>query len=1359
MSARPSLVLAASLLLAAPALAADEWPAGIPATGPDGKELNLDFEAGDLSDWVATGNAFEKQPVKGDTVGARRNDMRSGHRGDYWVGGYEFAQDPPQGTLTSATVRVGHPWASFLVGGGHWDVTRVEELRKDTGKAIVAASGEDNEEMKPVVVDLREHQGREIFVRLVDEHSGHWGHVNFDEFRFHDEKPTFPTEPRQLVNRGLDPEAAARAMTVPEGFRVTLAAGEPDVQQPIAMTIDDRGRVWVAEAHSYPIKRPQDQAKDRILIFEDADGDGRFDSRKVFIEGLNLVSGLEVGFGGVWVGQAPYLLFIPDKDGDDTPDGEPQVLLDGWHYEDTHETLNAFIWGPDGWLYGCHGVFTHSRVGKPGTPDEERQPINAGIWRYHPTKHVFEVFAHGTSNPWGVDFNDRGQCFLTCCVIPHLFHVIQGARYERQAGQHFNPHTYEDIKTIAKHRHWVGNQWNQADRNRSDDVGGGHAHAGAMIYLGGAWPVKYRDQIFMNNIHGARLNQDVLAPHGSGYVGDRAPDFLLANDVASQILYMRSGPDGQVYMIDWYDMNQCHHGNVEGHDRTNGRIFKISYEAGKAAHSTTPPLSKGGSKAKTPARTGGRKTLDLKALPSAELVKLQLEENDWYVRQSRRILQERGPDAKTHELLAEIAFNHDDETRRLRALWALHVTQGLTPERLNKALRGASPCVRGWAVQLALEDKRPSDDLLKTFSEMARDDDSPVVRLYLAAALQRLPLEHRWEILGGLLSHAEDAEDHNLPLMSWYAAEPLAEADMRRALELVAGSKVPLVKAFMLRRIAAIGSEEAVAFLIEALGRAASADEQLTFLRSIGQALQGRRSFPMPEPWAGVYGALAKSENAAVREQGRMLAVTFGDPKALAELRDVLKNAAAGAASRRAALAALLAARDANLAEILQGLVTDKAVGREAIRGLAAYADAKTPQALLLAYPSLTAEGKRDALNTLAARAEYAHALLDAVETETIARTDLSADVVRQLGNLDDESLRAKLNDVWGVVRETAADKQRQIEEYRKLIEGQGAKPDLSLGRAVFAKTCAQCHKLFGVGGTVGPELTGSNRANLDYLLSNVIDPSAVMAKDYQPSLIVTTEGRTITGIVKQRTDAALTVVTANETVVVPRDEVDILKPGEKSMMPDDLWRPLAPHEVRSLVAYLAGPRQVPMTATADNVKSFFNGEDLTGWAGNPDLWKVEDGEIVGTSPGIKHNEFLTSDLLLGDFELNLEVKLTPNTENSGIQFRSERLEGTEMRGYQADVGAGWWGKLYEESGRGLLWDKSGEKHVKPGEWNAYRIVAVGDHVRTWINGEPCVDLKDPQGAKRGIIGLQIHSGGPMEVRFRKLELSLEPGE
>ncbi|MBI1840301.1 MAG: dehydrogenase, partial [Verrucomicrobia bacterium] len=426
---------------------------------------------------------------------------------------------------------------------------------------------------------------------------------------------------------GLSPEAAAREATAPEGFSVKLFAGEPDVKQPIAFALDDRGRLWVAEGYTYPRRAPEGQGKDRILIFEDTNGDHRFDKRTVFAEHLNLVSGLAVGFGGVWVGAAPQLLFLPDRDGDDKPDGPPEVVLDGWGYGDTHETLNTFLWGPDGWLYGCHGVFTYSKVGRPGAPDSERVPLNAGVFRYHPQKKRFERFAEGTSNPWGVDFDAMGQCHIEACVIPHFFHMIQGARYLRQGGSHFNPHTYADIGTIADHLHYAGSQGPHAANGRSDSAGGGHAHAGLLIYQGDSWPAAYQGKAFMNNIHGQRLNMDVLERRGSGYVAHHGPDFVNFNDRWSQILNMLEDPDGSVYAIDWYDENQCHHGREDGHDRSNGRIFKIIHH----------------DQAVSP--------VDLAKLSDAELVGLQLHPNEWKVRHARRILQERGPKPETQALI------------------------------------------------------------------------------------------------------------------------------------------------------------------------------------------------------------------------------------------------------------------------------------------------------------------------------------------------------------------------------------------------------------------------------------------------------------------------------------------------------------------------------------------------------------------------------------------------------------------------------------------------------------------------------------------------------------------------------------
>jgi putative membrane-bound dehydrogenase-like protein len=1359
------LIAAATVLLVSASLLAQSPSDGALPVGADGKPLNLDFETGTLKDWTAEGDAFKGQPTKGDTVHPRRNDMHSRHQGNYWIGSYEKLGDKPQGTLTSVPFKVTHPWASFLVGGGPHETTCVELVNAGNKQIVFRASGLEAEDMRRVAVDLKDLIGQEIFIRIVDRHSGHWGHVNFDDFRFHAAKPDFPPPPGTVADiykyAGLLPEKAAQVMTVPEGFEVKLFAGEPDVVQPIAMCLDHRGRVWVAEGHCYPIRRSEKDANDRILIFEDTDGDGHFDKRTVFMEGLNLVSGLEVGFGGVWIGAAPHLLYVPMKD--DKPAGEPQVLLDGWGWQDTHETLNSFTWGPDGWLYGCHGVFTHSNVGKPGTPAEQRTRINAGIWRYHPTRHVFEVFAHGTSNPWGLDFDQHGQAFIEACVIPHCFHIVQGGRYQRQAGEHFNPYTYADIQTIADHLHWQGaNPW--AGNNKSDSAGGGHAHAGLMCYQGGAWPEKYRGQLFMGNIHGRRINMDMPRPEGSGFVASHGPDFLMANDAWARFINMRTGPDGNVYVIDWYDKQACHVGDPKVWDRSNGRIYKVCHRGTKW------------------------EPVDLSMKTDAQLVELQRHANDWYVRHSRRLMQERfaalramkpmnpgptpdgrgifqsGLSAKDSAAVREtIAFAHafqelpneKDSILRLRGLWLAHALDALTWDLVDKALRDDDPYVRGWAIQIAME--QPAKELVRVdqLVELAEKEKSPIVRRYLASAMQKLDYGDRERILAHLLKF-DDAKDPNLPLLYWYALEPLAgNVDHRDgALKLAEEAAIPQILAFTVRRIASDATPESLDLIVSRLGT--KGVDNAVMLRELRNALKGRPRVKMPATWPKAFVKLAASKDIQVRTHATVLAVTFGDARAFEQMRELVTTATAEPATRQAALAALVAANDKQLVPVLHELLGDAAMRGAALKGLAAYNDARTPAAIIGVYGRLDAAEKRDALNTLASRTAYANAMLAAVAQKKIALADVSADIVRNLRNLKDQEVTGRINEVWGVVRDTPAERATEIARYKTIVQAANSQAaDVALGRAIFAKTCQSCHKLFGVGGAVGPDITGANRADLNYLLENILDPSAVIPKEYAATIIETKAGRTITGILKGETPAALTVVTANETLTIPIGEIDTRLPTKVSMMPDDQLKPMSDHDVRSLIAYLQSPVQTPLLATPENAKDLFNGKDLAGWDGDLKLWSVENGEIVGKSPGLTHNSFLRSQMVAADFKLTVKVKLTPNKENSGIQFRSEALPKYEVRGYQADVGAGWWGKLYEENGRGLLSAKGGEAFVKADDWNTYEIEAKGSRIRAWINGQLCVDLDDPKGARRGIFALQIHSGGAMEVRFKELRLEV----
>ncbi|MEO7300360.1 MAG: PVC-type heme-binding CxxCH protein [Verrucomicrobiota bacterium] len=1221
---------------------------GSSPSNPTGRPLNFNFEDGSLKHWTAQGEAFAGQPVKGDLV-AKRNGPggTSHHQGEFWIGGYEIGGDDLKGTLTSEPFKVTQPFASFLVAGGHWPETRVELVDAKSQKVFFKISGDDSEHLRPVVVDLKSEQGKEIFIRLVDQQTGGWGHINFDDFKFFAERPRFADEfdPKKQVAvpeadkvlyDGLSPEDAVAKMTLPPGFKATLFAGEPDVKQPIAFAIDDRGRLWVAEAYTYPKRAPEGEGKDRILVFEDTDGDGKFNKRTVFAENLNLVSGIEIGFGGVFVGAAPYLMFFPVNDWDNPKaTGKPEILLDGWDFaRDTHETLNSFKWGPDGWLYGCHGVFCPSNVGKPGAPESERQWMDAGIWRYHPTKKIFEVFAEGTSNPWGFDFDEHGQLIEEACVIPHLFHMIQGGRYQRQGGSHFainadelnrfqknregektvNPFIYDDIKTIADHVHYAGDKGPHAGNGRSDSAGGGHAHAGLLIYQGDNWPEEYRGKIFMNNIHGACINQDVPERKGSGFVGHHAPNPINFNDSWSQIINLQSGPDGAVYMIDWYDKNQCHHNDVNGHDRSNGRIFKISYMA------TNKVLT-------LPKNNGEEDFVpsDLGTVSDDSLGWfLQTYPNDEIARHAMRILAERAyrnsqsPVPGIHDTtvrhLLDLLNPADQQVKltylpswsekvlpqvyQLRALWSLHVANGLTEEIAMKVLqRKKDPYIRAWTIQLLCEDKKVSSEILKEFVRLAREDKSPVVRLYLASALQRLSATNRREILEALNSHFEDANDQNIPLMVWYAIEPLVSLDTKRALQMAEKSALPNILNFTVRRVAAIGTPEAMAEIVKtlvAVSRESTANQKKNqprshesqpqekkiseILNGLSLALKGQRSAPMPESWNAIEEKFSENPNAEIRAQVQSLSLTFGSSNALAALRKTVQEKSADLNARRTALESLLGAKDSALVSILQNLLGDSDLRGAALRGLASYEDMQTPEKILRGYNTYNAAEKRDALNTLSARASFGKPLLAAIADGKISNKDLSADLIRQLRNLKNDEVNQQIEKVYGVVHESNADKKSEVAKYKKIYHEGGSLPgDASRGRLIFSKICQQCHTLFDVGGKVGPDLTGSNRADLDYILQNIIDPNAVIPNDYRAWNLETKDDRVVTGIVKKQDEKSVTILTPTETLTIPRGEIASLKQNELSMMPEGLLSQMKEQEVRDLIYYLGQPGQVSL--------------------------------------------------------------------------------------------------------------------------------------------------------------------------------------
>jgi hypothetical protein len=374
-----------------------------------------------------------------------------------------------------------------------------------------------------------------------------------------------------------------------------------------------------------------------------------------------------------------------------------------------------------------------------------------------------------------LDFDQYGQGFISNSVTPHLYHVIMGAHVERRRASPNSRYAYGVIDTIADHKHYAGGDWTKS-RTGAESLGGGHAHCGLMVYQGDNWPEKYRGSVFMNNIHGDRMNNDLLKRAGSGYVAGHGADFLTCADPWYMALHVKYGPDGAVYVSDWYDTGECH---TRKPKTENGRIYKISYGEPRRL----PPF-------------------DVSKMDTPEVVKLLLHPNEWWARRARREMQERAGGLGPNGLMEAIVRTETDVTRRLRGLWGLHCARGATEPYLAKLLKDREEWMRAWAVQLLAEDRNVSPQVLAEFERLAADDPSPVVRLFLVSAMTRLPLEMRWGVLQKLVAHAEDVADQNLPLMYWYALEPMVVTDARRALALAMQSKMPKLREYVARRMA-----------------------------------------------------------------------------------------------------------------------------------------------------------------------------------------------------------------------------------------------------------------------------------------------------------------------------------------------------------------------------------------------------------------------------------------------------------------------------------------------------------------------------------------------------------------------------
>jgi putative membrane-bound dehydrogenase-like protein len=963
--------------------------------------------------------------------------------------------------------------------------------------------------------------------------------------------------PRPLARAdgGLTPAEAVARMRLPEGLRAEIVAAEPDVRQPVAACFDERGRLWVVEYLQYPnpaglkpvtvdqylrteydrVPEPPPRGPrgaDRVKILEDTDGDGRYETVKVFVEGLNLASAIAVGHGGVLVGQAPYLLFYPDRDRDDRPDGEPEVLLTGFGMQDAHATLNSLAWGPDGWLYGAQGSTVTAKI--------RGIEFQQGIWRYEPRSKRFELFAEGGGNTWGLDFDRTGEAFGSSNGGFIAFHMVPGAYYWKGFAKHgplHNPRTFGYFDAISY----------------DGPKAGGHVTPGGILYKADLLPPPFRGTFIGGNLLSNAVYWHPLRTDGSTFRGRHGGTLLEANDPWFRPIDLLTGPEGAVYVVDWYDRRASHLDPRDNWDKTNGRIYRIVSGEPK-------PYAPG----------------DLAKLSSAELIALNDRPNDWYPDTARRLLAERR-DASVVPVLRERVLRGTEPVRAMRDLWALDVSGGLDDALALRLLDHPLAPVRKWVARRLADDGRMNAELHSRLVRLAAEDPDATVRAQLAAGAGRWEARPALAVVDRLLDRDADATDPHVPLLLWWAIERHLDGDRDAALALVRGSGAQsrrLLKEHVLERLARAlaqgGAPADLAGIAALLGPdPATAPGRDAVLAGLDRGLEGRRLAVPPPELAALDRALRTGADPLLIRLGLRLGFPEAAALAAARIADPRRPA-----SERAELVARLGERLTPEVEtaLLDRLAADDPpeVRRAALEALGGSDRAAVAAALLARLDALPPALQARALDLLARRPSWASALLDAIAAKRIDPKRITPAQAQAIAGLGDPALVAKLEAAWGKVPGPGSEAMlRRIAEVRGILP-EGDKGRAARGAAVFKQHCAVCHRLFGDGEAIGPDLTGATRNDLDFLLTSLVDPSAVVRKEYQAQTVALADGRVLTGLVVEESPAALTLLDGQrQKTTVAKAEVEESRPAAVSVMPEGLLDPLPDDQVRDLFRYL----------------------------------------------------------------------------------------------------------------------------------------------------------------------------------------------
>ena len=1006
--------------------------------------------------------------------------------------------------------------------------------------------------------------------------------------------------------QGYSPAEAPGKMKLPEGFSARLVVSEPLIRQPVAIEFDDRGRLWVMQYLQYPNpaglervkvdrfsrtkydKVPEPPPKgpkgeDRLTIIEGGIGlgatptalsgrEGEKDGKentptqsrgratRDFLSNLNLASAFQFCHGGVYVLNPPYLLFYADKNRDDIPDGDPEVLLTGFGMDDAHSVANSLTWGPDGWLYGCQGSTVTANI--------RGIEFQQGVWRYHPRLKEFELFCEGGGNSWGLDFDDDGNLLYS---TNHggfvMLHGVQGAYLWKSFGKHgelHNPHAYGYFDHVP-HQNFFG----------------GHVTVGGIVYRGDAYPEKLRGKYIAGDLLGHGVYWHDIEPRGTTFQTKHGGELLVANDTWFATSDVSLGPDGCVYVADWHDKRTAHPDPDADWDRRNGRVYKIEYTGATPTALSGREAAKDGNK-DTPTQSRGRATQeipDFSKVSSDDLIKLLFSKNHWLATRARRILGEKR-DANVFLPLEKIIAESRDEHDALKALWALDVSGGFSEPLGCELLDHQSPLIRRWVVRLLGDPKRVTAETATRLRKLAAEDDSPLVRSQLACTAKRLPTKDALPIIKNLLlRETGDEKDPYIPLLLWWAVEQhciAAELDLPDFVTESPAAKNPIVNGTILPRLVRRYVAEGENHIDEAVEEILTQVPKETLSPLLAAVDLGMQQRPVgkkkltPALTDLFLEQLKQNNSAALRTL-----VKSGNPTAASQAFAIILDSKAPEMDRVALLGLLPEIRlQIDNWPGIEELLDRPEPEAVKIAAIANFALFRRDSVVLTSYPKLTEREKAMVRTTLLSRPDWTRVVFEEVAAARFPAKDFTIEELRLAALHQDPVLDKLVRKVWGKIDPPT--KEEVLADVRRLNNDLRAFPgDAKNGKTLFIKHCATCHKLFNEGGTVGPDLTFANRTDRDFLLISTVDPSAVVRKEFQSHVALLKNGTVVTGLIVENKPPKMVLVDSKgQKTEISHDNIEKLQESPTSLMPDNILKQLKPDELRDLFAYLQAAKK-----------------------------------------------------------------------------------------------------------------------------------------------------------------------------------------